>query len=77
MIPNMKQNKHMFCSHLCGLGMGVEAQPPTPTSYLLQDEAKANAEGLLEGILSGKGMRGGDLEDGQHPACINMEGCGD
>ena len=53
MIPDMKQNKHVFCSHLCGLevgvgGGGLGAQPPTPTSYLLQDEAKAKAEGLLE-----------------------------
>lgn len=51
MIPDMEQNKRIFCSlpPLWPWGQGGGgAQPPTPTSYLLQEEAKAKAEGLLE-----------------------------
>lgn len=64
MIPDMKQNKHKFCSHLCDLAVGVGggglgAQPLTPTRYHLQDEAKAKAEGLLEGNLFRKRHEGG------------------
>lgn len=81
MIPDMKQNKHAFGSPpttvALGLGWGVGQQPLTPTSYL-QEEAKAEAEGLLEVNPFRRRHEGrGNLEDGQHQACINMEGCGD
>ena len=64
----------------CGLGVrvGGGAQPPPPTTYLLQVEAKAEAEGLLEVNPFRKRHEGrGNLEDGQHQAFVNMEGCGD
>lgn len=76
MIPDMKQNKQriLLPSHRCGLGGRGGAQPPPPTSYLLQVEAKAEAEGLLEVNPFRQRHEGrGNLEDGQHQACINME----
>lgn len=48
MIPDIEQNKHVFCSLPPLWPWGGGAQPPTATSYLLQEEAKAKAEGLLE-----------------------------
>lgn len=83
MIPDMKQNKHAFGSPPTTVALGPGwgcwgGQPHTPTSYLLQEEAKAKAEGLLEVNPFRRRHEGrGNLEDGQHQACINMEGCGD
>lgn len=80
MIPDMKQKTYSVPSHLCGLeaGVGGGAQPPTPPGTFFKRRLRPRAEGLLEVNPFRKRHEGrGNLEDGQHQACINMEGCGD